>query len=74
MSFRDFKTIECCRNCKERYLACHDHCEKYLNAKDDWINKKAKISEAKAEESIYYGFKKQQIRKDMKKYKRKGAN
>lgn len=22
-----------CKDCKERYLGCHDKCEKYLNAK-----------------------------------------
>jgi len=25
--------IDCCLNCKNRKLACHDNCEKYLRAK-----------------------------------------
>ena len=26
----------CCRDCSDRYPGCHDHCEKYQAAKEDW--------------------------------------
>lgn len=37
----------CCRDCQERYPACHDTCEKYLSAKESWETKKQKIKESK---------------------------
>ena len=37
-----------CKDCKERHEACHDHCEKYLQARDEWNSYKEMISQAKA--------------------------
>lgn len=37
--------IKCCKDCKERYLACHDSCVIYQNekAKDEEIKKKRQL-------------------------------
>lgn len=34
--------IKCCKDCKDRYTACHDSCEAYKQqkAKDEEANKK----------------------------------
>ena len=26
----------CCKDCSDRHLACHDHCEKYKAAVKEW--------------------------------------
>jgi len=33
----------CCLDCKDRYPACHDSCEKYLQARESWEIRKEKI-------------------------------
>ena len=69
MGYRDYRSgIDgTCFDCKERYPACHDTCQKYIEARKNWEDKKAKIIEAKNEEAIYYGYKKEKIRKELKK-------
>ena len=37
--------VTVCRECKERYPACHDYCERYLNAKKELEETKAKMRE-----------------------------
>ena len=37
----------CCKDCTERYEACHDYCEKYLDASRNWKEYRQKIREAK---------------------------
>ena len=39
----------CCRNCENRYPACHDHCEKYINARQKWDEERQHIRESKAD-------------------------
>lgn len=39
----------CCKDCKERFPACHDVCATYLQAKAEWEEHKAIIQEAKDE-------------------------
>lgn len=34
--FRRSKLGECCLNCEERHLACHDTCAKYQTALTEW--------------------------------------
>lgn len=49
MGINDFhgKSIGgCCRECTERYEACHDHCEKYQKAIEEWKEHKRRIKEA----------------------------
>ena len=36
-----------CRDCQERYIGCHDHCEKYLQAQAEWLDFKSKTKKAK---------------------------
>ena len=33
----------CCKECTERYTACHDTCKKYLTAKKEWDERRKKI-------------------------------
>ena len=36
-NFPNNRTISgCCKECEDRYLGCHDHCDKYKAAKEDW--------------------------------------
>lgn len=41
----------CCKDCPERYLGCHDHCEKYQMAHSEWVAHKKAI---KAEKDRIY--------------------
>ena len=41
-------TIHCCYNCTERYPACHDHCERYLQEKAEYHKATSTINKAKA--------------------------
>lgn len=36
----------CCRDCQDRYPACHDYCERYQDARSEWIDHKRKVKEA----------------------------
>ena len=57
---------ECCRYCTDRYPACHDHCEKYLDARDKWETHKSHIKAAKEEGDALYIYKLDKIRKRRK--------
>ena len=59
---------KCCRDCTERYPACHDYCERYQVALDDWNERKA--MKKKADE--FYIYKIENIRKDEKRRRRNG--
>jgi hypothetical protein len=45
MGFRDSKggISSVCYECQDRHPACHDTCEKYVNAKTEYEERKAKI-------------------------------
>lgn len=45
---------ECCKFCEERYPACHDYCEKYLEASREWEERKAHIKSVKEDEFYIY--------------------
>jgi len=53
---------DCCRYCTERYEACHDYCEKYLTAQNEWHAFKDNVKKAKSDE--YELYKIEAIRKD----------
>lgn len=36
-----------CRECTERYLGCHDHCETYQKALAEWLERKKDIRHKK---------------------------
>lgn len=66
-----------CKDCKERYPACHDHCEKYKEALQEHKDRLQTINEKKDKDRDYYGFKRNNIRATIKKtegasFKRKG--
>lgn len=52
-----YKSINTCKDCKDRYPACHDHCEKYQNALAEWKEKKQSIKHNKRMYRQYDGFK-----------------
>jgi hypothetical protein len=41
-------TFKSCYHCKERYLGCHDKCNKYLKEKANWEETKQIIAKNKA--------------------------
>ena len=45
---------ECCRYCKDRYPACHDFCDKYLEAQEQWNEHKRKVKAMKENEYDLY--------------------
>ena len=69
MGYRDIKTgIDgTCLGCQDRYPACHDTCEKYLEAKASWENKKQIIRDARDESRVYDNYKLGRIIRERKK-------
>lgn len=39
--------INCCRDCKERYVGCHSKCERYIKQIKEWKEVKEQISSCK---------------------------
>lgn len=58
--------IKVCRDCTERYPACHDYCEKYKQAKEKLQAEKTLIFQNKSKDAIYMDYN----RKKYKRYKR----
>lgn len=51
-----------CKNCTDRYLGCHDHCEKYQNQVKERNEHREQIAKAKAVDVDYQSFKVERIR------------
>ena len=65
MGYNNIQTIGgCCLDCPERHHACHDTCETYQLAKAEYEDKKAKIKDSKAEETLYTTYKYKKILKE----------
>ena len=47
--FNEKRIGTCCRDCDERYPACHDSCEKYQTAVEEWQAYKTMIKAAKTD-------------------------
>ena len=45
--FRGKRIGGCCKECTERYEACHDSCEKYQNARREWEEYKDMVKRGK---------------------------
>lgn len=48
-TFRGFnraRIMETCRNCQERYPACHDYCKRYKDAKAEYQEQTSIIKQA----------------------------
>lgn len=44
--FRGARIGSCCKDCTDRYPACHDSCERYKEALKEWTEYKRKVKEA----------------------------
>ena len=53
----------CCKDCQERFPACHDVCATYLAAKAEWNEKQELIREAKQKVKLIDGYHFEQIQK-----------
>lgn len=53
MGYRRSKVGLVCKDCKDRYLGCHDRCEKFALSKAKEEEWKSKIKEQKATESLW---------------------
>lgn len=71
MGFSNFSSgiRSVCYDCQDRYPACHDTCEKYLDAKNEYQNRKQVIESARNEYKQYDLYKLETVRKA-----RKGRN
>lgn len=56
-----------CYECKDRYLGCHDHCERYITAKKEWFETQQRNKKAKNEYLMIYRHHAEAIRKTTKK-------
>lgn len=43
----------CCRECNDKFPACHDVCEKFQKAQAEWEQKKKQIEDAKRASKAY---------------------
>lgn len=63
-----------CRNCTERYLGCHDHCEKYKGQVRERDERRDKIAKAKAVDRNYDSFKSERVNATKKVMNSKRSN
>lgn len=56
--------MQCCKECKKRYMGCHSKCEDYLAAKAE----NERIKEEKHKQSVTDGYFVLTARKKRKKY------
>lgn len=70
-SWKSSPVGNCCHGCTDRYPACHDHCEKYLEARDKWIKEKKAIYESSESDRIFdrYHFRRIQIARKIRREK-----
>jgi len=53
-----------CKDCKDRYPACHDYCERYLDAREEHEKRKAVIREEKQRSEELYRYKVKKFKDD----------
>ena len=58
--------ITVCKDCPDRHPACHDRCEKYIQAKKDLQERKDMILKAMQKDAVYMDYKRKKIRKERK--------
>lgn len=56
--------ITVCKDCPDRHPACHDRCEKYIQAKKDLQERKDMILKAMQKDAVYMDYKRKKIRKE----------
>lgn len=60
-----------CRDCEERHMGCHSDCEKYLEAKGDYDQRKEFIYEIKSKERAYKAYKYEKVTREIRSQDRK---
>lgn len=61
-----------CKDCEDRYPACHDTCEKYQKAKEESEERKQRILKAKRENQVFTEYKVTKIARERKQGKTAG--
>lgn len=56
--------ITVCKDCTDRYLGCHDQCEKFQDAKHKVQEEKEKLLNAMKKDAVYADYKRKKIRKE----------
>ena len=62
--FNKIRIIDTCHNRTERYLGCHDHCERYKAAKEKYLEQTRIIKKTKNDSLILYRHKIERMQKD----------
>lgn len=52
-----------CKDCEERHTACHDHCEKYKQAKAAMEDRKKQIEDGRKKDKEYEDYKRKRHKK-----------
>ena len=55
------KIFQCCRDCNEKFEACHDVCATYLKAQEEWRELQRTIKEAKYEHKLYENYHRERV-------------
>ena len=76
MGFRTYNSgiDSTCKDCSERYPACHDSCERYIQARKSYDEQKRIISEARNENRIFNDYKRKKIARECKIGENKGKS
>ena len=56
-----------CKNCPDRYLGCHDHCEKYREFDEERKRIRELAARQKQTTHDYFGVRNYHLRKDTRK-------
>lgn len=41
-----------CKDCQKRHLACHDTCEDFINARNEWVERGRAIKDVRRKEKV----------------------
>ena len=57
------KKVNCCYECQDRHIGCHEVCQKYINQLEEYIAEKREIKKMKNRETAVTTFAIDGIRK-----------
>ena len=60
------KVGACCKDCTEKFEACHDVCADYLKAKNEWETERERIRAIKDKERIWDDYHFRAVKKTQK--------
>ena len=63
-----------CKGCQERYPACHDSCQRYIDAKSEFEETKQRIHDAQQSDKAYLDYKLGKIAHERKQGANSGRN